>query len=166
MLVIFLLALIGELWSVIVGGISTSMVGEDAIGDTLIKYVSPTILGIAILHIGLFVNLKLPHWLEQIVKYTAPGAFSVYIINNHRCVWHLFMKDRFLYLGESTVFIALFEVVGFSLLFVCGSVVLDYIRRKLFERLHVNKFVDFMDRLIQRIFKKLYYLCFNESLGN
>lgn len=164
LLLILFFAFIGELWSIIVGGISMSVSGGDAIGDTLVKYVSPTILGIAILHIVLVVNLKLPRWLEKFVKYTAPGAFSVYIINNHSCVWRLFMEDRFIYLGKASVFIALFEIVGFSLLFVSGSVALDFLRRKLFEKIHVNKLVGQVDRLISGFFKKAYSFCLKEEL--
>jgi len=121
----------------------------------LVSYTSPTILLIAILYIVYFSKLKFNDFTKKIIKFAAPSAFTVYILNNHRLVWKHIMTDLFINISNSSILNIFIFTVGFSSLFVIGSILIDKIRILLFEKIHIKDFINkigvFLDLLLNKL---------------
>ncbi len=108
---------------------AVTLFGYDALPDLFISYISPTILMIAIIHLILFARLQISAFMIRLVRFAAPGAFSVYIINCHYFVWNYLMADRFVFICNSSILTLIAVVFGFSAAFVFAYVTLDYLRQ-------------------------------------
>ncbi len=97
----------------------------------LMSYVSPTVLGAALCWLVLFLRLRPGGHLRAVIGFAAPGAFAVYLLNTHRCVWTLLMENRFAGLATGGAGRMLFAVIGFALAFTAIAVAIDFVRRKL-----------------------------------
>lgn len=121
----------------------------------LVSYTSPTILGIAILYIIIFSKIKLNVFSKKLVKFAAPSAFTIYILNNHRLIWKYIMKDLFINLSNQPIIKIFIFIMGFSSLFVICSILIDKIRRLIFNKLHINVFVDKINNLLDILLNKI-----------
>ena len=110
---------------------------------------------VAICHVLLFSKLKLGAASKAIIHFAAPGAFAVYLLNNQMFTWEYIMAGRFAYLGQLSVFRVLSDILLFSITFVAVSVIIDWIRRKLFSFLHIKELLSFCIRKFQQIACKL-----------
>ncbi len=135
---IVLLTFIGWLWKA--AGPRFTLFDVQVTKDLLVCYTSPTVLGASILYLISFAKLKLPHWAGRVIRFAAPGAFAAYLLNNQQFVWG-FLYNRFVRLAGRPLPLMLAGVVGFSLAFFVGSVLLDAARRWLFERVLPKKFL-------------------------
>lgn len=101
-------------------------------------YITPFYLGAAILHVILFSKFRFPGWINKVIAFAAPAAFSVYIVNTNPLFWVHFMEDRFVsWAGGSPVGIA-GRTILFSLGFVLAVVIIDFFRQQLFRLLGVH----------------------------
>ena len=117
--------------------------GYDALPETLrrmelMSYVSPTVLGAALCWLLLFARLRPGGALRAVIGFAAPGAFAVYLLNTHICVWTLVIGDRFAPLAQGGVARMLLAVAGFALAFTVVSVAIDFVRQKLAKLLRVG----------------------------
>ena len=122
--------------------------------DWLVCYTSPTVLGAAILHLALFEKLRLREGQRKLIRFLAPGAFAVYILNCQYFVWRLVMKERFAALSEASPLRIAVVSVGFSLLFVFASVMLDAGRRGLFRLLRIPWLAEKAEEQCRKRFEK------------
>ncbi|MBQ9551382.1 MAG: acyltransferase [Clostridia bacterium] len=120
-----------------------------------LSYNSPAIVAIAIIHVVLFAKLRLPSKMVKIVKFAAPGAFAVYIINVQYYVWNYVMKGNFAFLAKSPLYEALLVIIGFALLFVAVSVTADHFRQVLFRAVRLNKLTVFIENRVNLILDRL-----------
>lgn len=132
---IFLLSLITWLWKIF--GLKFSLFDAQVTKDLLVCYTSPTVLGASLLYLVSFSRLKLPQWAGRAVKFAAPGAFAAYLLNNQQFVWN-YLNNRFAQLAGKPALIMLAAVIGFSLAFLAGSVLLDWLRQRLFGRVQAG----------------------------
>ena len=101
-------------------------------------YITPFYVGAAILHVILFSKFRFPGWINKVIAFAAPAAFSVYIVNTNPLFWVHFMEDRFVsWAGGSPVGIA-GRTILFSLGFVLAVVIIDFFRQQLFRLLGVH----------------------------
>lgn len=108
----------------------------------LISYVSPTVLGAAVLHIIAFSKMRFSSLTSKIISFFAAGSFAVYIINCQRFVWKLVFTDLFVNLGTQNVLTVISKVVIFSILFVFLSIIIDRCRIFLFRKVGINKLAE------------------------
>ena len=117
---------------------------------------APTIL-IAILHVLLFAKISLPNASVKWIRFAAPGAFSVYLINTHFLIWDHIMTDTFRYLSEKPVWHVLAVIVLFSAAFVLICVVIDHIRQQIFRILRIpqacNALATLLNTLVSRFWE-------------
>lgn len=101
-------------------------------------YITPFYLAAAILHVILFSRFRFGPFLQKIIAFAAPAAFSVYIVNTNPLLWKYFLKDRYVsWSGSSPAGIIVYTVLA-SAAFTLAVVLLDLCRRKLFRLMGVQ----------------------------
>lgn len=109
---------------------------------TLLTYASPTITGIAFLHILAFSKFKLSNTITKIIRFAAPSAFAVYIINTHPLYWNNELKNRFA-AAEFRRFSVFFpRVLIYVFSFVIISILIDKVRQCIFKKLRLQKKIE------------------------
>ena len=117
---------------------------------TLVDYTSPSILGIAILLLIGFSKIKFNKGLQKVIAFGASSAFAVYLINTHYLVWNNYMLNLFKDLGNSSILVIAYTVIGFAILFVVGSILIDKVRIYLFKILKVNVIGEKLDNKLMK----------------
>ena len=118
--------------------------------DIWISYLSPMVLGAAVLHLAAFSKWKLSNGWKKVIAFAAPGSFAVYILNCHWVIWTYMMTDKFARLASRPVHIMVFWVLVFSCVFVVVSILIDRVRIFLFEVFRVRKIVDKLVGVVER----------------
>lgn len=125
----------------------------------LISYISPAVVGIAILHVIGFSNLKFGGAFRKIISFAAPAAFAVYILNCHRIIWAQMVSAKFAVLATRPLHVMVFWVMLFSVVFLVVGILIDRARIWLFDRLRVKAIVERLvgiaDKLVTCIAERL-----------
>lgn len=128
---------------------------ESSLDYSLITYTSPTILGVGILYVVLFSKIEFKNNFKNLIKFVAPAAFSIYLINNHNLIWKYVMKDLFInFAGYSALKTILYPLV-FSILFVIGSILIDRLRILIFNVLKVKELSQKIEEFLNKLFDKI-----------
>ncbi len=132
-------------WGWKVSGGTLSIMGFEFQADSLISYLSPTVLGSAILWVLAASKLQFRSWEKKMIRFGAESSFSVYLINTHPMVWIYSMKDCFIFIaGKSTIRMMLY-VIGFSVSFVIGAILVDKVRLILVRLLRVRLLANWLE---------------------
>lgn len=107
----------------------------------LMSYTFPFYLYSSILYTLLFAKLPFKKWMQRLISFAGPAAFSVYIVNVHPVAW-AWLKDRFCNWVDYSTPSLMIHILVFSALFVAAVVVADYIRRKVFGMLRIKQFLE------------------------
>ena len=116
---------------------------------------APTTLIASVMYVILFSRLKTGKVFRKIISFAAPGAFAIYLINNHQFIWKNYITQKFAFLGTENIWIILLTVVGFCSLFLVASVLIDKVRALLFKWLRIRKAVDFIVGKAEKAVKKI-----------
>lgn len=119
--------------------------------DLLVSYTSPTILGASILYVIWFSKIKFKNILQKIIKFVAPSAFAIYLINTNKLVWEHIMKDLFIDISNQSSIKIILYVIGFSTLFVLGSILIDKIRQLIFKICHIEDLTTKISNKINKV---------------
>lgn len=122
--------------------------------NLLVSYLSPTVLGVAILYLIIFSKIKFKNINKKIVKFLAPSAFAIYILNNHRIIWEYVIKGMFTNLCTQSIMKIFVYVFAFSIIFVILSILIDKIRLLLFKIFNIKKLTQKMADLLNNIVDK------------
>jgi len=144
-------------------GLEISILNLKITKNLLISYTSPTILGVAILYLIIFSKIEFKSFSKKIIKFAAPSAFTVYILNNHLLIWRYVMKNLFIDISSQSIIKIFIFITGFSTLFVIFSILIDKIRILLFKKIHIKTFVDKIDNLLNVLLTKLENFILPES---
>ena len=126
--------------------------------DLLVSYTSPTVLLCAILYLISFSKIKFNKTFKKLIKFAAPSAFSVYILNTNTFFWIYTMQNLFIYsIVHSTIFIII-NVIAFSIVFVTISILIDKVRIIIFKILHIKEFTIKSSNLLKSIINKLSFI--------
>ena len=117
--------------------------------DVLVNNTSPTILGIAILLLISFSKMKFTNIFKKIITFGASSAFSVYLLNTNYFVWDQVMLNLFKNIANDSVFKIYGMVLGFSILFVFGAILIDKVRILIFKILRINKLLEKISNLLE-----------------
>lgn len=120
--------------------------------NVLVSYTSPTILGSAILYVILFSKLKFHNITNKVIKFFAPTAFAIYIINCHGAIWTYVMKSLFVPFANKRLLLIFVSVIGFSIIFSLLSMLVDKIRILIFKLFKIDKLTIKIETLIRKIF--------------
>ncbi len=115
-----------------------------------LSYVSPTVLLTAACFVILFAKLRIGKRLSAAVRFLAPGAFAVYLLNTHPLVWSMVLQDRFTALAGKGALTMLGGVLGFSAAFTAAALLVDKLRQWLVSLLRVRPAAEAVERLAER----------------
>ena len=108
------------------------------------NYLAITSLVGAIFHVIAFSKLRFPAFMQKFIAFAAPGAFTVYLLNNQMHIWRNVMTGKFAHLSAEPVPEMTLRVLAFSLVFVAVSVLVDWTRQKVFFLLRVKQAAVFL----------------------
>lgn len=140
------LSLCGWAWRVT--GPELSLFGVHVTRLTLQKYTSPTVLGAAILYVLAFSKLRFGKQMNRLIAYAAPCAFAVYLLNTHPLFFRNVMENRFAFLATASPLVIVGITLAFSVGFVAASVLIDRLRLRLFDLLHIPQMLAALDRAV------------------
>lgn len=123
--------------------------------DTLINYVSPTIFGIAILLIIGLSRLEINNKSKKIIEFASSSTFAIYLLNSHRFVDEIYMKKRFTYLIDDSIFTIFITIIGYAIIFVILAILIDKIRIYLFKKLKIDNFSSWIYLKINILINKI-----------
>lgn len=113
------------------------------------SFLFPTHVANAVLHVLLFSKFRFRTTMQKIIAFAAKGTFAVYLLNTHKIVYTL-TNDIFASLGRSSILTLLSVILIYSAGFVCISILIDYLRQKLFALFHVQKIADSAVALVEK----------------
>jgi len=120
-----------------------------------ISYISPANLCTAILYIIAFSKLRFgPAW-QKLISFAAPGAFAVYILNCQQFIWLYVMSGNFACLTDKPVYTIVLHILAFSFGFLLISVLVDWVRRKVFELLRIPQLAVYITNSASKALGKL-----------
>lgn len=127
-----------------------------------IRYIAPTILFASLALFFLFLKIKVPAKLHQIIESVAPTTFSVYIIHMCPLIYSTFISNRFIHLIELATPLFILSVLACAALIFCSCSIIDMIRIEIFNELEirttiintVNKTTNSMKLLLRNISDK------------
>lgn len=123
--------------------------GEVRAGNYLISYKSPTILLASVCLLMFFERMKIPSFVEKVIRFFSPMAFGIYLIHNHPLVNAYFVKDRFAEYVAFPWFIEILAVLGTAVCINLICYAIDFIRLELFKRLHIRQKLDVFEERIK-----------------
>ena len=148
--------MIGFTWlsKLVIETLTLLFLGEVRAGNYLISYKSPTIVLAAICLLLFFEKIKISPFWEKVIKVFSPMAFAVYLIHVHPLVFSYIMKDRFAEYAEFPWILEVLAVFETAVLINLMCYTIDFIRLKLFERIHIRQKLDlFEERMKEKIFR-------------
>ena len=113
-------------------------------------YTSPTVLGAAIFYVIAFSKFRFGTRMTRFIAYASPCAFAVYLLNTHPLSYKQLMQNRFAYLGASSPAVIVGTTLAVSVGFVAASVLIDRIRMRIFELLHIRQLTANIERVLRR----------------
>lgn len=140
-------------------GVKISKFGILLTKDTYVSYISPTILGMAILYVIFFSKIKFNKLFTRVIKFAAPSTFAIYLLNDHYLVRKNLISNLFVEIANSSLIKIFITVISFSLLFVIGSILIDRVRIALFKKCKVKeisqKIINILNNILDNLVKIL-----------
>lgn len=143
---IAVLIIISELFMIISGRLSFEK------PMLLIQHLSPTIVAISMLHIVVFSRLQLGETAKKIIRFAAPGAFAVYLLNANPCFWNYTLHGLFSFLEDEPLILMPITVILFAVAFVTAAVTVDWLRQKLWAVMQIDAACKALDRGLEHLF--------------
>ena len=135
-------------------GIGRLFVSKLAIEDMFISYISPTILGFAIVLLILFAQMNIKIRARKWIISIAPSAFGVYLIHTQPLLFEYVLKGRFTVIAELSAWLIPIVVLGLAaLIFICG-ILIDKIRKVIFETCRLNLLAQEIENWGRKIAKR------------
>ena len=119
-------------------------------GDSPLSYVSPTVLATAVCFVIGFAHLRIGKGMRAVIRFAAPGAFAVYLLNTHPLVWSMVLQDRFVPLAAKPAWAMLGGLLGFSLAFTAAALLVDKLRQLLVKLLRIRAAAEAVERLAEK----------------
>lgn len=126
-------------WKLCVGELSERVLGNEIGAEMFISYISPTILGIAIMLLLLFVQLNVVGFAKKCVQFIAPATFGVYLIHTHPLVFEYCIKGRFSKIVNWQVWTIPIAILIVSAVIFAGCILIDKLRACMFNVLKVKR---------------------------
>ncbi|MCR4639313.1 acyltransferase family protein [Ruminococcus sp.] len=118
--------------------------------SSLLTYTSPTILLNGMILVIVFSRIQLK---GNVIGKISPLAFGIYLFQLNPVIWDN-LEDAVIKLASSKILIVILQFIGLSLvLFILGLIV-DLIRKKLFDLLHIHRFSELLEQALRIILSK------------
>jgi len=125
-------------------------------GGLFICYIALPILLCAVSLLLLFAKLNVKGVAQKIVKFSSPLAFGVYLCHSSEFFWSEILSGLFSGVVKCNSVIFILGVIGAILSVYLVSMVIEFIRSKLFELCRIKKFSIWLEALIIKIVSKCF----------
>lgn len=132
-------------------GHEINILGNTITNRVFESYISPTVLGIAIFYVIIFSKMKIGNIIKKTIKFSAPSAFAIYIINEHPIIRKNIITGMFTSSCNQKTLIILAKVFLFAIVFVVAVILIDKIRQLIFEKCKINYLCDKIVKKIENI---------------
>ncbi|MBQ6755749.1 MAG: acyltransferase [Oscillospiraceae bacterium] len=109
--------------------------------NTLVNYLSPTVLIPGFTLLCAFARLRINGAALKLTKIFSPAAFGVYLIHIHPLSWQYSFAGRFHVIGERRTLLLPISVIGSAFVILICCLILEKLRLLLFEFLGINKLI-------------------------
>ncbi len=97
--------------------------------ESLVSYLSPTILIVSLCNLLLFSQLRIDNSIIQKIAYVGGGSsFAIYLLNDNRFIRAFFLKDTFVSWAKDNPLVIIFKLLGFAVVFCIAAITIDRIR--------------------------------------
>lgn len=114
------------------------------------SYTFPLYLLSAMSHLIFFSKLHIGSLPAKLIRFAAPATFAVYISNVHPFIWYELVHNRFQPWAFSSPLGLVARVVLFAAAYIAVIVCIDFLRRKLFQLLHLQQALDSLFAFLSR----------------
>lgn len=118
------------------------------------SYLSPAVLMMAVFYVLLFVNVKLPDSLQLLADTFAPCAFGVYLLHAHPHVLRFLISGHFAGMADLPFPVLIIAVLLIAALIFILTLLADYLRRMLFERLRIERLSRKIEYYVRDMIRK------------
>lgn len=105
----------------------------------LLEHTSPTILTASILMVLIFERIYVSQFMQKIIIFFAPTAFSVYLIHAHPFIWNYFLKQKFVRYATFSVPLEILLIFFTSVIIFVLCSFIDLIRIFLFNKFKLKQ---------------------------
>lgn len=126
-------------WKLGLGSFEVSAGGLTVNASSLVSYVSPTVLVMALCHVFLLARLELGGLARRVIEFLVPASFGVYLIHNHPTIFEYVLKDRFAFIADAgaPLVVPLALLCSFGIFFSCLCV--EKARITVFQRIGAHQ---------------------------
>lgn len=124
--------------------------------DTLVKYVSPTIVIMAVVVLSLFSKINCPPSFAPIISFFATSAFSVYLIHDNELVRQYLISEIHNYVGDFNIVLLILSIICCVCAIFITCILIDKIRIFIFKVIKLDKLAQLVEKLIKKILNATY----------
>ena len=138
-LFLWLFKLVAELLTV-------KLFGYPDYGNILNEYTSLPVVFMAICLVIIFSNMSINEKIGKIISTLSLSSFFVYIIHMHPLILENFIQNKFSFIAEHNVIIAVILSILIALAVFSASLIIDYVFSFLFNKLNIKKHLNNLER--------------------
>lgn len=153
-IILMILIIFTLIWKVGISKLTTYLFGKKRLTDLFVSYVSPTILGVAVLLLLVFTNLKIKTCLKKFIIFVSSSAFGVYLIHVQPLVFEYIIRERYTYIGNLQAYLIPIVVVLNAIIIFIMGIFIDKIRMMLFELFKVNRLAEKIENIISNVINR------------
>ena len=153
-IILMILIIFTLIWKVGISKLTTYLFGKKRLTDLFVSYVSPTILGVAVLLLLVFTNLKIKTCLKKFIIIVSSSAFGVYLIHVQPLVFEYIIRERYTYIGNLQAYLIPIVVVLNAIIIFIMGIFIDKIRMMLFELFKVNRLAEKIENIIRNVINR------------
>lgn len=144
---------------ILIENYSRGIYGEPRYGRLLFSYTGPTIVICAFALLMIFSRIRIRGSVPTaIIRFLAPLAFSVYLVQVHPYFWNYYLKGRYSFIALQSPLPAFFLVLFWAAVLYLECTAIDLIRMLVFRLIPVRKMTekltDFVLRPLNRLEKQ------------
>lgn len=143
-------AVLTSAWYLVLNTVTLKIMGVACWGTVLLSYISPTMLCMALCLLILFANYEVKNSVRSVIRIVAPGTFAVYLLHEQP-VLRKVLKQQFGIIKNLNGLWSVIVILGCALVIFAIGILVDCVRRKLFEICKMKKFAQKIDILIWKI---------------
>ncbi|MBR6593774.1 MAG: acyltransferase family protein [Clostridia bacterium] len=131
--------------------------GKSKFEDSLVSYMSVTVLLASVFLFLFFLNLRISKPLSRLAVFLSPVSLGVYLIHVHPLVFGYVLKDAFVTLADKPLAVMLPLVLAacIGIFAVCAGA--ELLRIQLFRLLRVNRLCEYTAEKLNALYLKLFY---------
>lgn len=120
-----------------------------------ISYVSPTILGAAIMLLIFSLKLHMSDFTSKIIAFFSPVAFGVYLIHTEPHIVKQFLDERFANYSYYSPVVLILAVIGTATIIWLTCSLIDKVRLEFFKLIRVKEFSIALENIVYKTIMKI-----------